>query len=77
MGIFFLFLKRGWFAAKVDLNYAYFNLGLSEGLKQIINLVVEKYIFQFQGAFFGLNILPQVWMQVMKTFQKIGEVKVF
>ena len=67
----FPFLKRGMWACKIDLKHAYFHLGLATHLQPYFRLKVGEDIFQFQAACFGLNNLPQLWMEVMKVFQKL------
>ena len=57
-------------AGKIDLKHAYFHLGLADQLKEYMRLQVGEHIFQFNAAAFGLSPLPQMWMQVMKVFQK-------
>ena len=60
---------------KIDLKNAYFHLGLEEGLKPYLCHQVGERIYQFQGACFGLNTLPQLWTLLMKTFQNIWRKK--
>ena len=62
-------------AGKIDLKHAYFHLGLADHLKSYMRLKVGDHIFQFNAAAFGLSPLPQMWMQVMKVFQKIWRQK--
>ena len=64
-------LRKGMWACKVDLKHAYFHLGLAQALRPFVRLNVGERIFEFQAACFGLNQLPQLWMSVMKVFQKI------
>ena len=71
----FPFLKKGMWAGKIDLKHAYFHLGLADQLKSYMRLKVGDHIFQFNAAAFGLSPLPQMWMQVMKVFQKIWRKK--
>ena len=56
--------------AKIDLQHAYFHLGLAKDLRPYMHFQVGTKRWQFQGACFGLNILPQLFMQMMKTFQR-------
>ena len=63
--------------AKIDLKHAYFHMGLAEQIQPFFRLKVEQDIYQFQGACFGLNTLPQLWMQIMKVFQKIWRKRAF
>jgi len=71
----FPFLKKGMWAGKIDLKHAYFHLGLDKQLQSYMRLQVAGDIYQFQAAAFGLSPLPQLWMQVMKVFQKIWRKK--
>ena len=58
-------------AAKIDLKHAYFYLELAEKLRPYVRIQVGEDIYQFQAACFGLSTLPQLWMEVMKVFQKL------
>ena len=58
-------------ACKVDLKHTYFHLGLAQALRPFVRLNVGEKIFEFQAACFGLNQLTQLWMSVMKVFQKL------
>ena len=71
----FPFLKKGMWAAKIDLKHAYFHLGIAEKIQPYFRLKVKEDIYQFQAACFGLSTLPQLWMEVMKVFQKIWRKK--
>ena len=62
-------------AGKIDLKNAYFHLELEKTLQSYIRLQVAGKIYQFQAACFGISTLPQLWMQVMKVFQKIWRQK--
>ena len=64
-------LRKGMYACKVDLKHAYFHLGLAPELRPYVRINVGDRIFEFQAACFGLNQLPQLWMSVMKVFQKL------
>jgi hypothetical protein len=64
------FLRKGMWAAKIDLKHAYFHLGIADQLKPYICIQVEENVFQFQAACFGLSTLPQQWQSVMKVFLK-------
>jgi len=66
----FLFLRKGMWAAKIDLKHAYFHLGIADTLKPYICIQVREKVFQFQAACFGLSTLPQQWQSVMKVFLK-------
>ena len=66
----FPFLRKGMWAAKIDLKHAYFHLALAEQLKDYMCIQVEETVFQFQAACFGLSTLPHAWQSVMKVFLK-------
>jgi hypothetical protein len=66
----FPLLRKGMWATKVDLKNAYFHLALSEKLRPYVHLNVGGRIFQFNASCFGLSTLPQIWMDVMKVFEK-------
>ena len=66
----FHYLRKGMWAAKIDLKHAYFHLQLAERLKPYMCIQVEQKVFQFQAACFGLSTLPQQWQSVMKVFLK-------
>ena len=63
-------LRPGMWGAKVDLKHAYFHISLAKELRPYIRMQVGENLWEFQGACFGLNVLPQLFMMVMKTFQK-------
>jgi transcriptional regulator of met regulon len=63
-------LRKGMWAAKIDLKHAYFHLGIAEELKPYICIQVQEKVFQFQAACFGMSTLPQAWQSVMKVFLK-------
>ena len=46
----FPFLRKGMWAAKIDLKHAYFHLGIAEELKPYLCIQLEKKVFQFQAA---------------------------
>ena len=66
----FPYLRKGMWAAKIDLKHAYFHLGIAEALKPYMCIQVEDKVYQFQAACFGLSTLPQQWQSVMKVFLK-------
>ena len=68
-------LKKGMWAGKIDLKHAYFHLPLAQELRPFLRIKVAGDLFQFQAACFGISTLPQMWMQVMKVFQKIWRQK--
>ena len=71
----FPYLKKGMWAAKIDLKNAYFHLELANTLKPYIRVQVAGDLYEFQAACFGISTLPQLWMQVMKVFQKVWRQK--
>ena len=44
---------------------------LGNQLKRFMRLQVGDQIWEFQAACFGLNILPQIFMSVMKPLERI------
>ena len=72
---YFPYLKKGMGAAKIDLKNAYFHLELEKILQPYIRVQVAGDIYQFQAACFGISTLPQLWMHVMKVFQKFWRKK--
>ena len=66
----FPYLRKGMWAAKIDLKHAYFHLQLADNLRHYMCIQVEQKVFQFQAACFGLSTLPQQWQSVMKVFLK-------
>jgi hypothetical protein len=52
-------LRKGMWAAKIDLKHAYFHLSIADTLKPWICIQVGENVFQFQAACFGLSTLPQ------------------
>ena len=63
-------LRPGMWGAKVDLKHAYFHISLEKSLRPFVRMQVGEKLWEFQSACFGLNVLPQLFMMVMKTFQK-------
>ena len=63
-------LRKGMWAAKIDLKHAYFHLELSEQLKPYVCIQVQDKVYLFQAACFGMSTLPQSWQSVMKVFLK-------
>ena len=45
--------------AKIDLKHAYFHLGLSDQLREFVDLEVGENVYDFQAAAFGLSPLPK------------------
>jgi hypothetical protein len=71
----FPYLKRGTWGAKIDLKDAYFHLPVREDLKPYLHLQVGENTWEFQAACFGLSILPQKFMLLMKVLEKIWRAK--
>ena len=71
----FPYLRKGMWGAKVDLKHAYFHLANSQKLLPYMRINIGEEIYQFTAAVFGLNVLPQLFMSVMKVLQKIWRKK--
>ena len=67
----FPYLRKGMFAAKIDLKDAYFHLSLGDILRPYVRMAVGKKVYEFQAACFGLSTLPKQWTMVMKVLQKV------
>ena len=63
-------LRKGMWAAKIDLKHAYFHMGLADSLKEYMCINLGDRVFQFQAICFGMSPLPQLWQSIMKTFLK-------
>ena len=74
-GKIFPLLRKGMYAAKIDLKHAYFHLPVHQSLKPYLHLKVGNHLFQFLAAPFGLSPLPFIWTQVMKTFSRVWRKK--
>ena len=61
--------------AKVDLKHAYFHLANSQKLLPYMRINIGEEIYQFTAAVFGLNVLPKLFMSVMKVLQKMWRKK--
>ena len=57
--------------AKVDLKHAYFHLHNSAKLAPYMRINIGPAVYQFDSAVFGLNVLPQLFMSIMKVPQKM------
>ena len=64
------FLKKGDWSAKIDLKDAYFHLPLHQSLKPYLRMEVGGEYWEFQAGCFGLNVMPHLFMQVMKVLEK-------
>lgn len=63
-------LSKGHWGAKIDLKDAYFHIPIHGDLKPFLRHQVGDQVWEYQGGLFGLNIMPQIFMKVMKVFQK-------
>ena len=69
-GHIFPYLKKGCWAAKIDLRHAFFHLPLSDALRPHVCLQVGDSTWQFQGAAFGIASIPYLWTKVMLVHAK-------
>ena len=67
----FPYMRKGMWGCKVDLKDAYFHLELENKLKRFMRLQVGETIWEFQAACFGLNILPHLFMSLMRPLERI------
>ena len=63
-------LKRGHWGAKIDLKDAYFHVPLHSSLKPFLRHRVGDQVWEYQAGCFGLNVMPQIFMSIMKTFER-------
>jgi hypothetical protein len=63
-------LQKGHWAAKIDLKDAYFHLPINEALKPFLRHRVGDQVWEYQAGPFGLNVMPQIFQAVMKTFER-------
>jgi len=66
----FPLLKKGEWGCKIDLKDAYFHVPVNEALKPYLRHKVGNQVWEYQAGPFGLNIMPQVFQGIMKTFEK-------
>lgn len=66
----FTALQKGHWAAKIDLKDAYFHLAVHPSLRPYLRHQVGQETYEYQAGPFGLNVMPQLFQGVMKTFQK-------
>ena len=65
-------LRKGMWAASIDLKHAYLHLGLSPSLSKFCTLRVGDDYYRFVAAPFGLAHLPYFWDRVIKTFENLA-----
>ena len=65
------YLKKHQWAAKVNLKVASFHIMVNRELAPYIRLGVGDTCWEFRGACFGLNVLPQKFMSLMKVLEKV------
>ena len=53
----------------MDLKDAYFHIPLNQNIRPYLRMLVGDQTWECQAGCFGLNIMPKVFMDVMKTFQ--------
>jgi hypothetical protein len=66
----FPLLRKNMWGGKVDLKNAYFHLGVAETAKPYLCLQAGDRFFQWQGAPFGLSVLPYLFQNLMKPLLK-------
>ena len=71
----FPYLRKGQWAAKLDLKDAYFHLPLNQNLQSYVRMQVGSELWAFTGACFGLSTLPQIFMSVMRVLEKMWRKK--
>ena len=71
----FPYLRKGQWAAKIDLKDAYFHIPLGQDLRPFVHLQVGEDVWEFQAACFGLSTLPQKFMSLMRVFEKLWRQK--
>ena len=68
-------LQKGHWAAKIDLKDAYFHVPVHPSLRPYLRHQVGDQVWEYQAGCFGLNVMPQVFMSIMKTFEKLWRSK--
>ena len=54
----------------MDLKDAYFHVPIHQDLKPFLRHQIGDQIWEYQGGCFGLNVMPHIFMSIMKTFEK-------
>ena len=54
----------------MDLKDAYFHVPVHSDLKPFLRHQVGNQVWEYQNGLFGLNVMPEIFMKIMKTFQK-------
>ena len=62
-------LSKGHWGAKIHLKYAYFHIPIHGDIEPFLRQVGDQ-VLEYQGGLFGLNSMPQIFMKIMKVFQK-------
>ena len=65
------YLKQGQWGAKIDLKDAYFHMAVDPALRPYLRMKIEQDLWEFQGACFGLNVLPYLFTRLIKPLEKI------
>lgn len=73
----FPYLRKGQWAAKLDLKDAYFHLSLNPELQKFVRMKVGSQVWEFRGGCFGLSVMPHLFMMLMGTFEKLWRKKGF
>jgi hypothetical protein len=62
-------LVKGSWAVKLDLKDAYFHIGVHPSLCPFLRHKVGSQIWEYRSGPFGLNIMPEIFQKVMRTFE--------
>ena len=65
-------LRRGMWAASIDIKHAYFHMGLHPELAKYVVIEIDKVRYRFRSACFGLSPLPYLWMSIMNVVTKLA-----
>jgi hypothetical protein len=61
--------------SKSDQKDAYFHVPIHQDLKLFLRHQIGDQIWEYQGGCLGLNVMPKIFMSIMKTFEKNGDKK--